>query len=232
MRGQPGALVLERGGVAGPVPGPRERHHRDTVLGATHPGGVSLQIGRDEAQIQRPPPPTPLAPVLPRTPPPAAATAARRPLREVGHGPPAHPHPRRRRHSRPPCARHRAASAIASRSARRLRPFVCRPSNSRKPRREAACTAFQQVKAPPETSEEPTLPTPEGTAPAPRPPPATTIRPPMPAASTQVSMVPDGRRTQRPSSAGPPSCRTSESRGVSAPGSTTRQLPQSVTRAG
>ncbi len=64
VHGEPRRHVIERPGVAGAVAGPGDLGHRRPMLGAVHPGGVSLEERADLAQVQRPPPPAPLTLVV------------------------------------------------------------------------------------------------------------------------------------------------------------------------
>jgi len=73
---QPRRGVVERAGVAGAVARPGHGRHHHPVLGAADPGRLRFQAGADGAKVQRPPAPPALAPVEPRTAPPALAAAA------------------------------------------------------------------------------------------------------------------------------------------------------------
>lgn len=74
---QPRRHVVEGEGVPGVLARPRHVCHDNPVLRARNPSCVGLQEGPERAQIQRPPPPTALALVIPRAPPPAHPTSAR-----------------------------------------------------------------------------------------------------------------------------------------------------------
>ena len=68
---QPADLVLERDREARVVPGPRHLGDDDAMLLAIHARRVGLHIGERRPEIERPPPPAPLAGIFPR----AASTA-------------------------------------------------------------------------------------------------------------------------------------------------------------
>jgi hypothetical protein len=76
---QPGDQVVEAEGVTRAVPSPRHRLHRDPVRQTAHPGRLRLQPDRDRAQIQAPPPPRALAPVIAPAPPAASVRLLPRP---------------------------------------------------------------------------------------------------------------------------------------------------------
>jgi len=84
---QPRHLLIEDPGMAGSVSGPG--HDRDCrpVLGAVHPWRVRLEHDPDRAQIQTPPPATPLTGVIPRStaPAPAAPVTTALPGPDMGY---------------------------------------------------------------------------------------------------------------------------------------------------
>jgi hypothetical protein len=127
VRRQPRGHVVKRPGMADIVTGPRDLRHHHPMIGTAHPGRVALQPGRNRPQVQGPPPTPTVALGIARAPPNAAAASQfGRPLpgRTDATMP---PRPRRKRPTRPPCVRHRAAVAIASRSAPRLPLRFSRP---------------------------------------------------------------------------------------------------------
>lgn len=75
VRHQPRGGVVERVGVPGAVTGPGHLGGDDAVLGATHPGRVGFEERLDRAEIQCPPPSTPVALVIARAPLPASPAA-------------------------------------------------------------------------------------------------------------------------------------------------------------
>ena len=76
---QPRDLLVERQGVAGGVTSPGHRPHRGAVLAAADPRGVGLKEHLDGAEVQASPPPSSLAPVIPRRPATTPPASARRP---------------------------------------------------------------------------------------------------------------------------------------------------------
>jgi hypothetical protein len=76
LRGQPGDLFVELPSVPGSVPGPGHRPDRGAMLGAVHPRRIGLQPHRDRPEVQGPPPPASLTPVVPRPPTPERTTTA------------------------------------------------------------------------------------------------------------------------------------------------------------
>jgi len=73
---QPRDLLIEHPGVARTVPRPGHRGHRHPMLPTRHPRRLRLQHHLDRAQIQGPPPPPTLSPVIRRAPAPAPTAPA------------------------------------------------------------------------------------------------------------------------------------------------------------
>ena len=78
VRHQPRRLVIERVGVPGVVARPRDLGDCRSVLGALHPRRLGLEEALHRPQIERPPPPPALTPVIPRSPRTAPPTPALR----------------------------------------------------------------------------------------------------------------------------------------------------------
>jgi len=77
--GQPGDLVVQGPGVAGPMAGPGHGGHDDPVDRAANPGGLGLEVGLRRPEVGRPPAPPPVSRVIARAAPatePAAVTIA------------------------------------------------------------------------------------------------------------------------------------------------------------
>jgi hypothetical protein len=72
---QPRDLILEAAGEVRVVPRPRDRSDEYTVALAADPGRLGLQVGERRAQIERPPPPATLTPVIARATPPTMRAA-------------------------------------------------------------------------------------------------------------------------------------------------------------
>ena len=87
LGGQPGDLLIEPGGVSGAMTGPGHRADRGPVLAAVDPRCVGLEMDLDGAQVQRPPPTTSLATVVPRRPSLTSSAASSRTSRgpNAGH---------------------------------------------------------------------------------------------------------------------------------------------------
>jgi hypothetical protein len=145
--------VIEFAGVAGAMAGPRHRRDRRPVPAAAHPRRVGLDEHLRRAQIERPPPPTPLAAVIARRP--STAPSATLPRPRV----------RPRRHDHRPrrvveldaldhSARQPTGALPYARLPHPVLPPWFKPSDSSKPKKQAGCTRGPTLKRPTDRAEE------------------------------------------------------------------------------